>query len=320
MGIFSGPRRPLDTDMTGRTCLVTGATDGHGRAVAKQLAALGADVILHARNEDKARAVQSEIASDGAGRGDSRAKTPEILLADLASFEEIDSAVEGFRASGRRLDVLVNNAGLVGLDRRTNRAGLELTFAVNYLAMVRLTFGLLPSLRASGAARIVNISSDTYRIAKLDFDDLQLEHGYSMMKAYGQSKLAILYFTLELARRLEAEQAGASADTRGDTRATGRFTVNAVDPGPVASNIGADNPGLAYRLVGPLIRGFFPSAERAARTALWVATDPALESSTGGYYRSLSRRDEPLEFDAAVSERLWQTSLDLLQIPHDPLA
>ncbi len=194
--------------------------------------------------------------------------------------------------------MLVNNAGLVGLERRTTEQGLELTFAVNYLAMFRLTLGLLPCLRESAPARIVNISSDTYRIARIDFDDLQLERGYSMMKAYGQSKLAILYFTLELARRLEGSG----------------VTVNAVDPGPVASNIGADNPGLAYRLVGPLIRGLFPSAARAARTALWVATDPALESRSGGYYRSLSHREDPLDFDASVSRRLWETSLSLCGI------
>jgi len=297
MGFFSNTVPPLDTDMTGRTCLVTGATDGHGRAVARLLAERGADVVLHARSEEKARRVQDEIARESGG------KTPEILLADLASSEAIDSAVESYRASGRPLHILVNNAGLVGLDRRTNDAGLELTFAVNYLAMFRMTLGLLPSLRASGLARVVNISSDTYRIAKLDFEDLQLESGYSMTKAYGRSKLAILYFTIELARRIEGSG----------------VTVNAVDPGPVASNIGADNPGLAYRLLGPIIRGFFPSSERAARTALWVATDPSLDRATGGYYRSLSRREKPLDFDNGISRRLWRASLDLSQINDDPL-
>ena len=289
MGLLTRSQPPLSTDMSGRSCLVTGATDGHGRALAHLLAARGADLVLHARSEEKAHLVQQEIAREQGG------KAPAILLADLACPDAIDSAVQEFRASGRRLDVLVNNAGLVGLERRTTDEGLELTFAVNYLAMFRLTLGLLPCLRESVPARIVNVSSDTYRIARLDFDDLQLERGYSMMKAYGQSKLAILYFTLELARRLEGSG----------------VTVNAVDPGPVASNIGADNPGLAYRLVGPLIRGLFPSAARAARTALWVATDPALESRSGGYYRSLSEREDPLEFDASVSRRLWQTSLAL---------
>lgn len=283
-------------DLEGLTCLVTGATDGHGKAVASALAERGADLILLARNHAKARVVQAEIARLCGG------KAPEILLADLASFEEIDSAVETIRSSGRPLHLLVNNAGLVGLKRRTNDAGLELTFAVNYLAMFRLTLGLLPRLRESAPARIVNISSDTYRIARLHFDDLQLEHGYSLIKAYGQSKLAILYFTLELAARLAG---------RG-------VTVNAVDPGPVASNIGADNPGLAYRLAGPVIRRFFPSPARAARTALRVATAPDLEGQSGGYYRSLKRRENPLDFDVETSQRLWQASLELCQMESDP--
>ena len=290
-------RRPLDTDLSGRTCLVTGATDGHGKALSRALAGLGAEVVLHARSEEKARAVADEIAQELG------VKVPEVLLADLTRPEEIDAAVEAYLATGRPLHLLVNNAGGVSLERRTTALGLEQTFAVNYLAQFRLTLGLLPRLRDSAPARIVNVSSDSYRIAKIDFDDLQLERSYGMTKAYGQSKLAILYSTLELARRLEGSG----------------VTANAVDPGPVASNIGADNPGLAYRLIGPLIRGLFPSAARAARTALWISTDPALERATGGYYRSLARREDPLDFDAVTSARLWQVSLDLCGFESDPL-
>jgi hypothetical protein len=94
--------------------------------------------------------------------------------------------------------------------------------------------------------------------------------------------------------------------------------VNAVDPGPVASNIGADNPGFAYRMVGPIIRAFFPSGARAARTAIQVATDPALENATGGYYRSRKLRKEPLDFDPETSRRLWRTSLELCGFEKDP--
>ena len=283
---------PLHTDMTGRTCLVTGATDGHGRALAKLLTARGADVVVHARSAEKANRVCDEIERE-TGR-----KRPEVLLADLESPSAIDAAVAAWRDGGRPLHLLVNNAGLVSLDRRTTAEGFELTFAVNYLALARLTLGLLPVVRASGPARIVNVSSDTYRIGKLDFDDLMFERRYSMAAAYARSKLAILYFTIELSRRLGADGP----------------TVNAVDPGPVASNIGANNPGLLYRLVSPLLRTFFPSAERAARTALWVATDPALADRTGGYYRSLAHREKPLDFDAATSERLWRETLALNRI------
>jgi retinol dehydrogenase 14 len=277
------------SEMQGRVCLVTGATDGHGRAVARGLARLGADVVLLGRSPEKCRRVQAEIAAENGG------KSPEILLCDLASREAIDRAASEYLASGRPLHVLVNNAGLVSQARQCNAEGVELTFAVNYLAMFQLTLRLLPRLLESAPARIVNVSSDTYRLATLDFEDLQLERGYSFMRAYARSKLAIAYFTLELARRLEG---------RG-------LTVNAVDPGPVASNIGANNPGLAYRIAAPVIRAFFPSPERAARTALMLATKPSLAEATGGYYRSGRKRERPLAFDAELSGRLWRTSAEL---------
>ncbi len=279
-------------DMQGRVCLVTGATDGHGRAVARELAKRGADVVLLGRSLEKCRRVQAELAGESGG------KSPEILVCDLASRAAIDRAASEYLASGRPLHVLVNNAGLVSQAREENAEGIELTFAVNYLAMFQLTLRLLPRLLESAPARIVNVSSDTYRMASLDFDDLQLARGYSFMRAYARSKLAITYFTLELARRIEG---------RG-------VSVNAVDPGPIASNIGANNPGFAYRIAGPLIRLLFPSPERAARTALMLATDPQLAAATGGYYRSGKRRERPLAFDAAVSERLWRISAELTRV------
>jgi NAD(P)-dependent dehydrogenase (short-subunit alcohol dehydrogenase family) len=278
--------------MRGRVCLVTGATDGHGRAVARALARRGADLVLLGRSPEKCRRVQAEIAAESDG------KSPEIVVCDLASREAIDRAAAEYLAGGRPLHVLVNNAGLVSQARQENAEGIELTFAVNYLSMFQLTLRLLPRLLESAPARIVNVSSDTYRMATLDFDDLQYQRGYSFLRAYGRSKLAITYFTLELARRLEGSG----------------VTVNAVDPGPVASNIGANNPGLAYRLASPIIRRLFPSPERAARTALMLATDPKLAGATGGYYRSLRRRARPLAFDAAVSERLWRTSVNLTRV------
>ncbi len=276
------------SDMEGRVCLVTGASDGHGRAVARALARRGADVVLLGRNPEKCRRAQEWIAGDCG-------KNPEVLLCDLSSREEIDRAAAEYLASGRPLHVLVNNAGVVSQARQENAEGVELTLAVNYLATFQLSLRLLPRLRESGSARIVNVSSDTYRIASLDLDDLQLRRSYSFMRAYGRAKLAIVYFTLELARRL----------------GEGGVTVNAVDPGPIASNIGANNPGLAYRIAGPLIKGLFPSPDRAARTALMVATDPGLDGATGGYWRSRKRRERPLDFDADLSERLWRVSAEL---------
>jgi NAD(P)-dependent dehydrogenase (short-subunit alcohol dehydrogenase family) len=278
--------------MRGRVCLVTGATDGHGRAVARGLARRGADVVLLGRDPEKCRRVQAEIARESGG------KSPETLLCDLASREAIDRAASEYLAGGRPLHVLVNNAGLVSQTRQQNAEGIELTFAVNYLAVFQLTLRLLPRLIESVPARIVNVSSDTYRIASLDFADLQLERGYSFLRAYGRSKLAIVVFTLELARRLEGQG----------------VTVNAVDPGPVASNIGANNPGFAYRIASPIIRHLFPSPDRAARTALMLATDARLEGATGGYYRSGRKRERALAFDAELWDRLWRTSAELARV------
>ena len=277
------------SDMTGRVCLVTGATDGHGRAVAHELARRGADVVLLGRSPEKSRRVQEAIASEDGG------KRPDVLLCDLSSRAEIDRVASDYLASGRPLHVLINNAGLVCQTRQQNADGIELTFAVNYLAAFQLTLRLLPRLVESAPARVVNVASDTYKIGSLDFDDLMYEQGYSFMRAYGRSKLAMVYFTIELARRLEGRGVG----------------VNAVDPGPIASNIGANNPGLAYRVMGPVIRTLFPSAARAARTALLVATDPALAGESGAYYRSQRRRARVLDFDAETSTRLWQRSVEL---------
>ena len=269
-------------------CLVTGASDGHGRAVARQLATRGADVVIHGRNADKCAEVQDEIAGITGG------KRPEILLCDLASREQIAQAADEYLASGRRLDVLVNNAGLVTLSRQESVDGHELVFAVNFLATFQLTLRLLPRLVESAPARIVNVASDAYKIANLDLDDLALDN-FSTSNAYARSKLALVYFTHELAKRIEGSG----------------VTVNAVDPGPVASNIGANNPGFLYRMVSPLIRYLFPSANRAARTAMILATDSELENRSGGYYRSLKHRERPVDYDQALSQRLWDIASEL---------
>lgn len=276
-------------DMTGRSCLVTGASDGHGRAVAEALARAGADLVLLGRNPRKCEIAQREIAA-AAGR------KPDVLLCDLMNRKDVERAADAYLASGRPLHLLVNNAGLVNLHRKLNAEGLEQTFAVNYLSMFQLTLRLFERLKASAPARIVNISSDSYKIARLELDNLQLERGYSVSQAYARSKLAILLFTLELARRIEGSG----------------VTANAVDPGPVASNIGANNPGFLYSLAKPMIRHLFPSAARAARTCLLVATDPTLEASSGGYWRSLRRRERPLKKpDPVLSAGLWRESVRL---------
>jgi NAD(P)-dependent dehydrogenase (short-subunit alcohol dehydrogenase family) len=276
-----------ESSLADKVCLVTGATDGHGRAVARQLAKLGASVVVHGRNPEKCAVVQKEIAALSGG------KLPQILLCDLASRSSIDAAAAEYLATGRPLDLLVNNAGLVSLERQESADGHELVLAVNFFAMFQLTLRLWPRLIESAPARVINLSSDTYKIGNLDLENLALEP-YSVANAYSRSKLAVVYFTRELARRTAGQG----------------VTVNAVDPGPVASNIGANNPGLLYSLAKPMIKYLFPSADRAARTAMMLATDPSLKDASGGYYRSMKLRENPLDFDAEFSQRLWKIAVE----------
>jgi NAD(P)-dependent dehydrogenase (short-subunit alcohol dehydrogenase family) len=274
-----------DAALAGRVCLVTGATSGHGRAVAMGLARHGAELVVLGRSAERCAQVQAEIAA-------ATGRPPDVVLCDLASRREIDRAADELLAARRPLHALVNNAGLVSLARRESPDGVELTLAVNYLAMFQLTLRLLPLLLAGAPARIVNVSSDTHRIARLDLDDLELRRRYGMLRAYGRSKLAIVLFTRELARRL----AGSGV------------SCNAVDPGPVCSNIGSDNPGLAYRLVGPLIRALFPSPERAARLAIELVASPALDGRSCEYWRLGKPRRPSVAGESALAPRLWERS------------
>lgn len=273
-------------DMRGKTCLITGATDGHGRACAEALARMGAKVVLHGRNPDKLAAVQSKIEADTGSR-------PDSLLCDLADRRATEGACAEFMARKQPLHLLLNNAGLVRRHREFTRDGLEMTFAVNYLAMFQLTLALLPRLLESSPARIVNVASDAHRIVKLPLDDLEGRRFYNFMIAYSRSKLAILYFTTELARRLE----------------TSGVTANALDPGPVASGIANDAQGAIARLASVLIKRWFPAPERAARTALHLCSSQEVSGENGAYYRFM-RREQP-RFDgrdAHKGEKLWAIS------------
>lgn len=276
-------------DMEGRICLVTGATSGHGRALAGQLAERGAELVLLGRNPELCQETADEIEKRSGG------KRPEILLCDLARMEDVKRAAGDFLASGRPLHVLINNAGVVSLQRRESAEGLELGFAVNYLAHFALSLLLVPRLRQSTPARIVHIGSDAHRTGRLDLEDLQLQGRYSAARSYCRSKAAIVYFNIELARRLDG---------------TG-ITVNAVDPGPIASRIGSNNEGLAYKLVGPLIRAAFPSAEKAARTPLHLACAAELADRTGTYWKFMQKRTPRAPNADEIGPLLWQRSLAL---------
>lgn len=278
--------------LDGKVCLVTGATSGHGKALARGLAELGAEVVLLGRNVERCLAVQRQIEND-------YGKRPRTLVCDLASGRDIERAAAEFLAWDTPLHVLVNNAGLVNRKRQLTIDGHEETFAVNFLAAFQLSLLLLERLRQSKPARIINVASDMHRIVKLDLKDPGLSRGYSWWKAYSRSKLAMVYFTRELAHRLQGDG----------------VSVFAVDPGPVASNIAMNNDGLLVGLAGSMIRRFFPSPEKAVKTALFLASAPELDLPSGGYFKYFKQRKPRTNGrDPQLGQKLWQLSARLTGI------
>ena len=277
-----------DATMKGKVCLITGATSGIGAVAARELAHRGAHVVLVGRNPAKCDAVVREI------QARTGSQAVEALLADLSSREQVRDLARRFRERHSRLDVLVNNAGGIWMQRQLTIDGLETTFAVNHLAYFHLTLLLLDLLRASAPARIVNVSSRAHQRAALDFDDLMGERGYGGWRAYCCSKLANLLFTFEMDRRLAG---------------TG-VTVNALHPGFVATGFAANN-GWRGRLLQLAAQVFGLDAEEGARTIVYLASSPDVAGVSGGYFvnerpatPSAAARDE------AAAKRLWQVSLE----------
>ncbi|HOD13662.1 MAG TPA: SDR family NAD(P)-dependent oxidoreductase [Spirochaetota bacterium] len=267
--------------MKGKTCLVTGSTSGHGLAVAEALHAMGADIILHGPTPEDCEAVRDRFRSVAG-----------ILACDFSSRQEIARGAGEFLSWKRPIHVLVNNAGMVNQRRRLTVDGIEQTFAVNYLALFQFTLMVLPRLISAAPARIVNVGSDAHMISALDPDDLDGgKKRYSIMGAYGRSKLGVAYFTQELARRLDG---------------TG-VTVNAVDPGPMATGI-SKKPGLLPYIADAIIQLTFPSAARAARTAIHLASSHEVDGVSGKYFRFMKMKEPKLKSGPDFHSRLWEMS------------
>jgi NAD(P)-dependent dehydrogenase (short-subunit alcohol dehydrogenase family) len=262
--------------------MVTGATSGIGREIAAGLARQGATVAIVGRDRSKC-----ESAVQYAG-GDSS-----YLIADLSSQAQVRRLAEEFLQKHAVLHVLVNNAGVFMADRKTTADGIEYTFSVNHLAPFLLTSLLLEKLKANAPARIVTTSSVAHRAARIDFDDIGFERrSYGGIKAYGQSKLANILFTRELARRL------------GPTR----VTANCFHPGGVRTGLMEGNPA-RYRAVWAAASPFLLSAEKGADTGIYLASSPEVEGVSGRYF---VKRKEEKPSDAALDDeaaaRLWKLS------------
>jgi NAD(P)-dependent dehydrogenase (short-subunit alcohol dehydrogenase family) len=278
--------------MTGRTCLITGATSGIGRATAIELARRGATLMLVARDRGRGEGTVREIRE----RTDNREVT--LMLADLSSQQSIRELAREFLATNRPLHVLLNNAGVVNLHRTLTVDGIETVFAVNHLGYFLLTNLLLDRLKQSAPARIVNVASEVHKIGALDFDDLQNERRFRSMRVYGQSKLANILFTYELARRL----AGTNV------------TVNCLHPGAVATGLGKNNGAWAQVLVS-ILGTFFRTPEQGAATSIHLVSSPAVAGVSGKYFMNgAERRSSKASYDDAAAKRLWDISAQMTGI------
>lgn len=288
-------RRPAQggpTLMQGKICLVTGATSGIGAETALALARLGATVLLAGRSAERCRESAERV------RRETGARVEEVV-ADLASLDEVRRMADDVGRRVPRLDFLVNNAGTYLFERTLTRDGLERTFAVNYLSHFLLTNLLLERLAADPGSRVVSLSSAAHRDGRIELDNLQGERRYERLDAYARSKLALLMFTYELARR----RSGAAP------------TANALHPGDVATDLGSDN--------GPL-RGWLRNRVRNATKRSWLtpeegaepvvrlASAPELAGVTGRYFeREREVRSSPASYDEAAARELWAVSEEL---------
>ena len=270
--------------MKGTVCVVTGATSGIGKAAATALARLGATVVLVGRDRGRTEAAAAEIAPVSAS-------PPRAEFADLASLEQV-RGLAGRLDGLERIDVLINNAGLVLGERRITPDGLEHVFALNHLAPFLLTSLLLPKLTASAPARVVTVTSDAHSAARLDLSDPNLEHGWDSWRSYANSKLANILFTRELARRLDG---------------TG-VTANCAHPGVVRTGFGRESRPL-LKLGITIARPFMLSPERGADTIVYLASSPDVAGQTGGYYVKRQRREPSAAArDDTAARELWELS------------
>ncbi|MFD3684398.1 SDR family NAD(P)-dependent oxidoreductase [Nocardiopsis sp. NPDC058631] len=264
------------------TVLITGATDGLGLGLAQALAADGADLILHGRSQDRLDRIAARIEADGAAR-------PRTVTADLADLDQVRRMAAELRASESRLDVLVSNAGIGagepdGRTRRTSTDGHELRFAVNYLAGFLLTLELLPLLRSSAPARIVNVAS--LGQAPLDFGDLMLERDYDGTRAYRQSKLAQIMSGFELAARLPADE----------------VTVNSLHPATY----------MPTKIVRDMTDHSVDTLEQGVAATRRLVTDPELAGTTGRFFNGTGEmRANDQAYDSRALHDLWEASLEL---------
>lgn len=277
--------------LNGKICMITGANSGIGKATAISLAKLGASLVLVCRDQTRAEKAITEI-KEKTGN-----ESIDLILADLSSQKGIHNLVSEFKKRYDNLHVLINNAG-VNLHKQTlTEDGIETTFAINYLAHFMLCNLLLDTLKNSVPARIVNVAS-SIQAKSFDFDDLNGDNHYRQLKAYSQSKLAVVLFTYEFARKIEG---------RG-------VSVNCLHPGYVKTNmIRQFRPFVKYFY--HLIGLFMLTPKRGAKTSVYLASSPEVDGTSGKYFkRRKEAKSVKISYDKNVAKQLWDASVKLTNV------
>ena len=275
--------------MKGKVVVITGATSGIGEIAAQRLAAMGARIVLVARNAARGQKALTRLPSLGTGVGHS------IHYGELSRIADCRRVAAEISAAEPRVDVLINNAGALFGSRQVTADDLEETFATNHMAYFVLTMGLQASLRAAVSARVVCTASAAHKGHTLDFDDLQAAKSYSAIRAYGRSKLCNILFTRELARRWSG---------------TG-ITANCLHPGFVATRFGDASGGFLSAAVS-VAKIFAISPEKGAETIVYLASSPEVSGISGTYfYKCRPATPTAGGRDDAAANRLWVESAKL---------
>jgi len=266
---------------------VTGSTDGIGKATAEELLSRGAEVIIHGRNAKKGQNVQREL-KEKTGR-----ESPDLLIADLSDQNQVRQLAQDLLSHYTRLDVLINNAGTYEKVRQVTADGVEMTFAVNYLAPFLLTHSLLPLLKKSAPSRIVSVASGAHEdVDRVDWDNLQGERHYDPWDTYARSKFADIVFTYLLAQNIDGSG----------------VTANCLHPGVVNTKM--------LRSAFPGMPGIPP--EQGALTSVYLAVSPDVAGMSGQYFDNVQPvRSSALTYDRSVQERLWKMAEDRTGIRSD---
>lgn len=274
-----------------KTAIVTGANSGMGKATSEALIKKGFHVIMACRNKARGQAALTQVLSN------TSSSHAELMILDLASFASIDTFVSTFMSKHQRLDVLINNAGVILPKRAETKEGFEMQFGVNHIGHMYLTLSLLDILKSSAPSRIVVVSSGAHKVGKIDFNNLAMTSGYGTFRAYSRSKLANILFTKALAHQLKDS----------------KVTVNCCHPGAVATNMGVNrDTGFGKGLL-KFLSLFFLTPDQGADTAVYLASSDDLAHASGNYYykRKIAKTSKSAN-DHVLANKLWDTSLEMI--------